>query len=829
MSPSASDPEATGNSRPGSRWGLVLLALLLAGLLLVWLVLPILIPDWNQKPPAASRRVGDWEVTPLGELRFRSDSPDRHRLLVACASEAPQLWDTEAGKRVAVLHRHRGDVSVCSWSPDGSSFATAQKVGPKQAGAAPSKLVRSIYLWDTATGKFLKEIPVDLSAEEVRDSTDWNLRWLDEATLLLDLHTRWRPRATSFRTVFARLDVNKGTVAGWSLPVSIGEHLDLSPDGTRAVATKQAIIDSGEPIPSSCTAHLVDLVNLTVLATLDRAADMHLLMDGNTFTGHAVWSPDSRRGATVSQANILRIWAGRTGKPVAELVGHTDRVRHVSFSPDGERVLTTSDDDTARLWEAATGKQAATLDGPTLDLSGAIFDSTGKWILTGSGDQTARLWDAVSGKQLRTWPDHEDRVKDLAFLAGGTQIRTRTIRGVVRTWSVETGALLSEENPPRHDRNQHGNCFLRPDSEWGRVAEMWVGPPGAVPPVRDRWKADERYSTLWWEAANDVPTAQLPGLRRTLTGHRGTVHTVAYSADGRTLVSAEEDQKVIVWNPDGWDVVTGRGRTILRPPVRVRTMALAPDGRTLAFGGEDGMVGLWDVAQRKERLALKRHENLVTCLAFSPDSTALASGGSDETVKVWDLTQGKERWSVTPPLGHPEAVAFSPDGKQLAVGGTSPGPGLEKGEEDRQASAIVLLDAADGTERRRLKGHTDSVSVLAITPDGKTLVSGSRDRTVRLWDVATGVEKKVLKGHADTLKALAASADGKLLASSDNRGIIRIWEVATGRELATLPVRPFGAMSLCFAPDGRTLASGDYCVSLWDMAEQLKGVPGKGR
>jgi WD40 repeat protein len=114
-------------------------------------------------------------------------------------------------------------------------------------------------------------------------------------------------------------------------------------------------------------------------------------------------------------------------------------------------------------------------------------------------------------------------------------------------------------------------------------------------------------------------------------------------------------------------------------------------------------------------------------------------------------------------------VAFSPDGKTVVSGSYD--------------KTLRVWDVASGQSLRTLEGHGESVDAVAFSPDGKTVVSGSSDSTLRVWDVATGQSLPMLTGHTGAVYAVAFSSDGKTVVSGSHDGTLRVWPILRLNEL----------------------------------------------
>ncbi|MBC8352187.1 MAG: WD40 repeat domain-containing protein [Planctomycetes bacterium] len=212
---------------------------------------------------------------------------------------------------------------------------------------------------------------------------------------------------------------------------------------------------------------------------------------------------------------------------------------------------------------------------------------------------------------------------------------------------------------------------------------------------------------LLWDATSG-------NLIAALEGHTSNVWSVAFSPDGATLVSSGYDGKVIVWN-----VAEKKSTaTLEKHKGWCRSVAFHPGGKHFATAGEDGTAVIWDLEGPKEAKELKAHEAAIYQVAFSADGNTLATASTDKTVKLWDWQSGKENAKLE---GHEDAVwcvAFG--GNLIATGGA-----------DRQ----LRLFEPNGKLLGALPGHTDWISGISFSPDGKKIATSSLDRSIRTWNV----------------------------------------------------------------------------------------------
>ncbi len=212
----------------------------------------------------------------------------------------------------------------------------------------------------------------------------------------------------------------------------------------------------------------------------------------------------------------------------------------------------------------------------------------------------------------------------------------------------------------------------------------------------------------------------------------------------------------------------------------------------------------------QEPVTFRGHHDWIGAVALSPDGKLAASGSAISLLigdlQVWDPATGKVVRTLLGHIGPIAGVTFSADGKSLISGSW-----------DR---TVRVWDVATWQTRHVLRGHTGYVNCVAGSPDSRLIASGSGDRTVKLWDAATGQEVRALRGHTGGVCSIAFSPDGRHLASTSSDETVRVWDVATGAEVHTLRGHAGAVLGVAYSQDGTHLASAgfDGKVQVWNAA-----------
>lgn len=550
----------------------------------------------------------------------------------------------------------------------------------------------------------------------------------------------------------------------------------------------------------------------------------------------ASFSPDAQRVVTASFDHTARVWDAWSGLPITPPLAHASNVLQAAFSPDGRRIVTASEDHTARVWEASTGRPVGLPLRHGDVIFPAVFSPDGRLIATASWDKTAQVWDAETGRPVTPPLRHEGRVWWVAFSPDGSLVATTGEDKTARVWDARTGA---QRTPPLQHGGEVVYVAFSPDGRrlvtgTGKSPFADDSPLGLDVPSEAR---------LWEVASGTALGAPMK--------HLCSLLCVAFSPDGRWVVTASADRTARVWN-----ATTGQPRT---PPLlhadAVFRAVFSPDSRRLATASLDGSARIWDI-DRHEPASVELQESWAGCdgrfsfspdgqhiagtywngdgriwdattgapitghlhtntivrqITFSQDGRAVATASADHSASIWDAQTGA---ALTPPLRHSGeivGVAFSPDGSRLATA-----------SDDGTAR---IWDAKTGAALTQPLRHGSNVVYVAFSPNGRRVATGSEDRTARLWDGLTGAAAGPPLAHKDGVILAVFSPDSHRLVTASWDGVAQVWDVETSRPVAPAIkvagrfIMLQGIESIAFSPDGRriVIADSDRTARVWDV------------
>ena len=459
-------------------------------------------------------------------------------------------------------------------------------------------------------------------------------------------------------------------------------------------------------------------------------------------------SPDGRVIATAGGNNV-KLWDAGSGL-LLKTLPHARALRRMSFSSDGRLLLSVSNEIAAHVWDVASGNLRWTLAHKS-EVTGAAFSPDGTLAATASRDGTAKIWNMSTGVMTATTAV-EVALNTIAFSPLGDKIVTGGIDGTARIWGID-GALLDVS---RSFNSQVVSVAFAPDGQ----SEVGIDDSGkgiaysqAQGPVTFLGQDGPGHRAMYafdglsiatvagstvrlWEPNGE---ARLRGIHK----FAAAATAVAFDPAGHLLASGAADGNVLVQKPESG--VPVRTRNIGAPVV---ALGWARNG-TLMMAAKDGTVHLSRDAGATEARGLAHGSDLVGA-ALRDDGLAAATAGTDGYVRVWNASTGGRMLEVHPGTGL-TSVALDPTGRLVAAG---------------VADNIVVYDARTGTQLGVLAGHTDTVTGVAFSPDGKLIASSSRDHDARVWDSKTLNLVKILRRHTAFVSGIAFSPDGRWLATA---------------------------------------------------------------
>ena len=328
-----------------------------------------------------------------------------------------------------------------------------------------------------------------------------------------------------------------------------------------------------------------------------------------------------------------------------------------------------------------------------------------------------------------------------------------------------------------------------------------VGVASAAVAMQDRFpRYESRGTSVPSSQSAQTPQGDIVTPLAEIGAHRGPVSALAYTDDGRWIITTGGDGTLKVWDAGYRSLV----RTLELDDGPATALALL--GTRAVTGHADGKVVLWDIERAQKLATLQRNDASIGAVAFAGAATRVAAASHDGKVALWDVEQPSAPLHVLEGHDEPvEALAYTAERSLLASGSAD--------------KTVRLWDLPTLSLKRRYRGPRDAVTALSFSRNGRIFAAGALDGRVQVWSVLSSRRLRMLAGHKGRVAGLAFAPDADVLASAGVDGTVRLWDLKRGRAMRALTGHTDGATAVAFAPDGQRLASAgeNGVVRIWGM------------
>ncbi|KAJ3219203.1 hypothetical protein HDU67_002199 [Dinochytrium kinnereticum] len=478
----------------------------------------------------------------------------------------------------------------------------------------------------------------------------------------------------------------------------------------------------------------------------------------STLSGHedevnaVLWCKTTNLIFSSSKDKLIKSWDPATGTEVGKLIGHKDSIAGIDIAADGKSLMSFSERD-IKLWELPSGSLQKTVECQKT-VSTAIFHPTQKAVLwtSNSGHPDINFICTETGASLGKLPTgHEDWINAITISRSGKWMATSGHDLTVAVWQLN-GITAPFAKRVKVLEGYPADVLCATFGVADRVLatgttdhQVWIwdlfhGIGCEEETLRKSESSNEN-------SEHDKPIKPVMILR----GHHDKILSVAcHPTDETILASSSKDASIRLWNLlQGTTLMRFNGHS--RP---VSSICFSPDGALIVSGSVDKTIKLWDALSRGDDHEGAEHDGQVTCIEFSPDGLFAFSGSTDRTIMIWDVESGAH----VSRLGHQ----------------------LPPGKADFHSSGFKSGGKATS--------HTDSITCIACSEDGRFLASGSDDMTVMIWDllkVRDGEKQRPrlhLRGHSRWIRHVVFNPEGTAVVSIAE-DYVRAWSLDSGKEI----------------------------------------------
>lgn len=568
-----------------------------------------------------------------GAILAAAFSPDSRLAATGSATGSLNLWEVESGKLIRTFPEAQASISSLAFSPDGRILATG---GDDQ----------TVRLWEVSTGQVIRTLPT-------AQATLWSLAFSPEGASLAAMDKNGTLRLWNLASGAELLSVNLPTTSSSLAFAPDGQAiLTAGDDGVARLldsATGEVLREFHGHSLSIITVAFAHNGRTLATGSDDKTVRLWDVASGQEIRrleGHqesvygVSFSADDTALLTAGYDRVALLWDVASGVILNRFIGHQGSLYAGAISPDSRWVLTASLDTTARLWPSGLMPNPRRLR-QTSSIITLALNRSGSVLATGASDGKVTLWETQTGQKLREFNGHQYAVESLAFSPDEKALASASDDNTVQLVDLETGQIrlnLTEFSSPiwAVRFTPDGKALVTANEDG---LKLWDAATGAA--LRTFSSEDTFYSV-----------ALAPDGKTLLGGGYGSYFVFSLESGAelfREMTPETTSSFAAALSPDGRQAVLGGGRLKLYtyPEMQlirvfeghtgsVLSVAFSADGKTLVSSSEDGTARLWDVATGANLRVLSGAQALANSAAFTADEDGVYVGGGDNTVWLWD-------------------------------------------------------------------------------------------------------------------------------------------------------------------------------------------------
>ncbi|MCP6758505.1 MAG: WD40 repeat domain-containing protein [Fischerella sp. CENA71] len=560
---------------------------------------------------------------------------------------------------------------------------------------------------------------------------------------------------------------------------------------------------------------------------------LRILASHNYFVNAVTVTPDSKKLISCSLDTTIKLWDSEAEQELFTFAAHTSSVDAVAVTADGQKLISGSSDTTIKVWSLETQKEILTFTGHTKPITAIAVTPDSRRVISASEYKTLKVWDLDSGKIIYTLTRHTNWIYTVAVTSDGKFAISGSRDKTIKIWSLETGKLVCSlkghifwvkgivVTPDDKQIISISNTPVDSIKIWDIETQREI-----ITINKHRVSASsiaifpdgKRIIVAWDNGELEVINLKTKKTEINITNNADFIQTLAINYDRQKLISGGANIKI-------WDICGKENHSSINYGhlTAVTALVITPDGNKVISSSDDSTIIIWNMITKEKNCKLTNHTHKVTDLALSFDSKYLISCSYDRYIKIWDIEAKTEIFSyLTGKRNLLQAVAITPDNEKLIY---------DWGDD------IRVLDLKK-SKFFSLKGHTSSVTRIAVTSSGHKLVTSSSDNTIKVWDLDSRKEIFNFNSHTRCVTTLAITPNGKQLISGSRDKTVKIWDLETGQEIFTFQLcnlkiekqnnifdeYPFWVTAVAVSTDGKYLfiTRGDGSLQVWNLESRNK-------